>query len=209
MSGVRVLFLALLAALALAGCTTQPSQISSADLVAAPAGNGLLVGSYARPGPKERFSTESVYFRKIGTRKTREIGINTLPLVPLTFDFQEDGSCGSLFVFSLPPGRYEIYDFAVIQEVFGGSITHAPSRRFSIRFDVVEGKVCYLGELKIDRIPTAKFLGLPGSDNVRYELSDQMERDLPIFRRKYPDVSLPVENVKPSADQSIPFIRIE
>ncbi len=201
--------LPLLLALAFGGCASKPNQVSAESLSNAPADNGILVASYARPSPNERFSTENVLFRKKGQRRWREIGINTLPLVPLKFDFQNEDSCGSLYVVSLPAGDYEIYDFSVIQSVFGGTIMHSPSSPFSIPFTVGAGKISYLGELKIDRIEAAKFLGLPGSDQVRFDLSDQNARDIAILHGKYPELTAPVEIVKPGPQFSNPFIRIE
>lgn len=204
-----LIFLSISCVCLFTGCATQPTQATKESLSAAPATNGILFGTYARSAPDERFGTESVYLRKIGQRKWKEIGINTLPLVPLAFDYKDDGSYGSLFVMTLPAGNYEIYDFAMIQQVFGGSITHSPSRPFSVPFSVIEGKMCYLGELKMDRLEAKKFLGLPGSDNVRFELSDQSKRDIALLKNKYPEVQLPIEIVKPACEYSNPFIRIE
>ena len=199
----------ILFSLLLGGCASQPKRITNEAAQELNSTEGILLVSYARSDPKERFATESVYFRKVGTRKRYEIGINTLPLVPLKFDFSEDGSFGSIAVFRIPAGRYELFDYAMTQDVFGGSIIHTPSQRFSIPFEVTPNAISYLGELKIERIESARFLGLPTADKVRFDLNNEQIRDAGIFRRLYPNNSLPFINAIPANDLSIPFIRIE
>jgi len=193
----------------LAGCATQPSQATKEELSKLPSSHGVMVASYARSSPSERFSNEAVYFRKVGSRKRKEIGIHTMFMAPLNFDFKNNESCGSLVVMSLPEGDYEMYDYAVIQDVFGGTITHTPRSPFSIPFKVLAGKISYFGELKINRIHGTKFLGISGNDSVQFEISDQSKRDLAILRQKYPDLGYPVSLVKPSRECSTPFFRIE
>jgi hypothetical protein len=193
----------------LAGCATQPDQLRAEKLATIPPENGLLVMTYARPSAKERFTMESVYFRKVGGKKAGSIGISVLPFLPLTFDFEGPDSCGSLFVASLPAGDYEFYDFFVQQTVLGGAISSGPNAYFSTPFKVVAGKVCYLGELKAFRVAGPRALGMPGQDSIRFELSDQAKRDIPLLKRKYPDVTLPVQNVTPSVGYTSAYIRIE
>lgn len=201
--------LILLVSIGLFGCASQPSRIASDAIQAVTASEGILLLSYARSDPKERFSTESVYFRKIGTRKRYEIGINTLPLVPLKFDFSEDGSYGSIAVFRLPAGRYELFDYAMTQDVFGGSIIHTPSQRFTIPFEVAPNSISYIGELRIERIESARFLGLPNADKVRFDLRNEESRDIDVFKKMYPSSKLAFINSMPSNELSTPFIRIE
>jgi len=195
--------------LGLFGCASQPSRIGSDTLAGLQSHQGVLLLSYARSDPKERFTTESIYFRQIGMRKIYEIGINTLPLVPLKFDFSEDGSHGSLAVFRLPAGKYEIFDYAMTQDVFGGSIIHTPSARFSIPFEISTNSVSYLGELRIERIKSARFLGLSNADKVRFDLRNEESRDVELFRKLYPASRLAIVNCMPADELSIPFIRIE
>jgi hypothetical protein len=205
---MKILFILLLSFCSF-GCATQPKRATNDAVQGLSQSDGVLLVSYARSNPKERFSTESVYFRMIGTRKRYTIGINTLQLVPLKFDFTEDGSFGSIAVFRLPAGRYELFDYAMTQDVFGGSIIHTPSRRFSIPFEVVPNAVSYVGELKIERIESARFLGLPNADKVRFDLTDEEARDTEIFKRLYPGKDFRIINAVPASDYSIPFIRIE
>lgn len=204
-----VLLLACLALLA--GCSTQPAQISKEELMHLPAGNGLLIATYARPSPTERFSIENVYYRKLGQKTGGEIGINVLPYLPLAFDFQEPGSCGSLFIASLPAGDYEFYSFYVEHTVFGGQAYLRPAYEFSTPFKVEAGKACYIGELKMFRLRMPnRLLGMPiKPDNVRLELSDQSSRDLALFKKKYPESALPVTIALPGADAKNPYIIIK
>jgi hypothetical protein len=138
-----------------------------------------------------------------------EIGVTTMFMFPLDFDFKTDESCGSLFVIRLPAGDYELYDFTAVQDTFGGTFIHSPRTPFSIPFKVVDGKISYFGEIKMNRIHGQKFLGIAGPESVQFEVSDQEKRDLDIFKDKYPDVVLPVISVKPSRECSTPFFRIQ
>jgi hypothetical protein len=202
----------LLVCLALvAGCSTQPAQISQDELTHIPAGHGLLVASYARPSPTERFSIESVYYRKRGQKTGGEIGINVLPYLPLTFDFQEPESSGSLFIASLPSGDYEFYSFYVEHTIFGGQAYLRPAHEFSVPFKVEAGKACYIGELKMFRLRMPnRVLGMPiKPDNVRLELSDQSGRDLALFKKKYPESALPVIIALPSAVAKNPYLIVK
>lgn len=194
-----------------AGCSTQPTQISKEELTHLPPGNGLLIATYARPAPTERFSIESVYYRKVGQKNGGEIGINVLPYLPLTFDFQEPESCGSLVVASLPAGDYEFYSFYVEHTVLGGQAYLRPGYEFSVPFKIEAGKANYLGELKMFRLRRPnRVLGMAiKADDVRIELSDQSARDLALFKKKYPESAIPVAVTLPSREPRNPYIIIK
>lgn len=201
--------LAVLLLFTLAGCATGRTKATPDAIAKLTPVEGVFLASYARNSPSDKFSTESIYLRQIGRRKWYQFGIHSLPFTPLNFDFSSDEGHGSLVVMKLPAGTYEIYDFSLTQDTIGGSIMISADSRFSIPFTVHPGAVSYFGELKIERIRSARFLGIPGADRARFEITDQSERDIALFRQFYPSVTLEIKNVKPSSEHTTPLIRIE
>jgi len=205
---MKAFLLPLIPLLLLSGCATRTVQIEPKRVANLKPGYGLLVGTYSRADPKERFDSETVEFRKTTGGRFYHIGIDTLPMVPLKFDFQDAFTSGMLFVMALPAGDYEITGFSVVDSTWGGQVTYYPRTKFSIPFSVAEGKVNYLGEILMDRIHGPSLLGLRSSESVHFDISNKIERDRALFHEKYPNVSLSWEVVVPRAGHSNPYFRI-
>lgn len=95
---------------------------------------------------------------------------------------------GKVYILSLPPGEYEIFDFG-----FGGTIgtlaiASSSARRFSLRFRIGSGEATYIGNFA--RAPS---MGTPlrarfGAAGY-FVISNKSERDIPIARRREPALS--------------------
>lgn len=190
------------------GCATQPAQAPVTTLSNLKPGHGILLASYSRADPDEKFDTEQVEFRNVAGGKRYTIGINKLPLVPLKYDFQDQKSAGMIYVVALPEGKYEINGFAVTYTSWATQITNFPETKFSIPFEVKSGTINYLGEILIDRIYGPSFLGSRNQDSVHFDISDQEARDIALFKAKYPEVSMAVVNVVPAPELTNAYFRI-
>lgn len=94
---------------------------------------------------------------------------------------------GRVFVKSLPPGRYEIYDFGFRGTLIVASVEWSSERPFSIPFTVNPGEATYIGN--IARAPSLGTSLEPQLGAVGYfVISDQSERDLAIARVKAPEL---------------------
>ena len=82
---------------------------------------------------------------------------------------------GKLAAIALEAGTYEIYKFSGISKYSA----FVSDDEFSIKFKVTEEKITYLGY--------AHFI--VGNKDFHFGVSDMRERDLDLFRGKYPDLT--------------------
>ncbi len=95
---------------------------------------------------------------------------------------------GRVFVRSLPPGRYEIYDFGFSGTIIVAGVEWSSATPFSIPFTINPGEATYIGNFA--RAPSLGTRLEPQLGAVGYfVISDQSERDLAIARAR--DVALP------------------
>jgi hypothetical protein len=85
----------------------------------------------------------------------------------------------------LPPGDYEIFNFDIDQNP-GGRWQAKPD--FSARFTISPGRTTYVGEFLAIRQMGKNLLGMAAPAGVHFVLSDRAERDIPIARRKDPNL---------------------
>jgi hypothetical protein len=105
-----------------------------------------------------------------------------------------------VMVGSLAPGRYEILDFVEDYKdgVFiGGQVLKFPT---PIAFEINAGEGAYLGEFKAIGVTAKNIIGVQRPAGVRYVVTDQGDRDMPIARRKAPAIGA-VQVRVPDADQ--------
>lgn len=97
---------------------------------------------------------------------------------------------GRVFVRTLPPGRYEIYDFGFRGSIVVENLEWSSSTPFAVAFTIRPGEATYIGNFA--RAPSLGSRLEPELGAVGYfVVSDQSERDLPIARAKVPGL-LPV-----------------
>jgi len=92
---------------------------------------------------------------------------------------------GRVFVQSLPPGRYEIYDFGFTGTIIVASVEWSSRTPFAIPFTINPGEATYIGNFA--RAPSLGTRLEPQLGAVGYfVVSDQSERDLAIARARDP-----------------------
>lgn len=97
---------------------------------------------------------------------------------------------GRVFVRTLPPGRYEIYDFGFRGTIVVANVEWSSATPLAVPFTINPGQTTYIGNFA--RAPSLGSRLEPELGAVGYfVVSDQSERDLPIARVKEPAL-LPV-----------------
>lgn len=100
---------------------------------------------------------------------------------------------GRVFIQSLPPGRYEIYDFGFSGTLIVAGVEWSSATPFSIPFTINAGEATYIGNFA--RAPSLGTSLEPQLGAVGYfVVSDQSERDLAIARAR--DLALPAVRVE-------------
>ena len=100
-------------------------------------------------------------------------------------DFTGEES-GHVVVMRVPPGRYEVHNFAFAGSTpFGGSVHWSPAKPFALPFTVSSGEATYIGSfMRAPSLgtPLERKLGAAGY----FIVADRSERDLPIARTRLP-----------------------
>ena len=164
---MRILGILLLATL-MTSCASTNSVPTNFQLNADSA-QGLIVGSITYESTIGRFGVEATA-RDGGPGFYAAIGFTMWPPLGPQFD-EELRKKGGTFAVAVRPGQYTLQRWTLQS----GQRTSAPSRPFMVPFNVVAGKVTYLGSFQF---------AADGS----VTLADQSERDLPLLRKRVPAV---------------------
>lgn len=161
---------------------------------------GHMMASMAAPSPT---LLHIVYRRAGGSGRGVLIAYDTImyvvsdfkdsqPIPPLKASIAEPGLSyaaktyrGSVFTQRLEPGKYEIYEL-VLQDTGSGRIQRISPT--AIPFEVSARGATYVGEFRAMQIRGKTGLGLPGLVGWNVIVTDQSARDLPILRKKHPDL---------------------
>lgn len=170
-------YLALLAILLLAGCAAKnanqgldPSQLSKTGLVFA----SLSTGAEGGDAPIATFSFSQGGF--VNSRQEQIAGLNLKPS-------ELEGDFGRLIAVELPVGPNSLTYW---------SLTHGVTQYSSakpvpeIKFIVEPGKALYLGNLHVHVEMAENVLGQPVINNLLPEIRDRSERDVALFKSRYP-----------------------
>ncbi len=165
--------------LALSSCTATKS-VKPGYALNATSGQGLLATSLSYRG---NYAGYSITFSSIENAKTHKIQIGEgLSLVPLSpkGDLSGYGRTGEVFAMELPKGKYRVYTW----HVHSGYGHIAPLLPMNIEFEIVPGKVTYLGNF--DFVQTDS-LGLTvTAATVNY--TDQAQIDIEVLLKKQPKI---------------------
>jgi len=85
-----------------------------------------------------------------------------------------------LFVIGKDPGSYAFTEYNYLTRGGHTGMVNS-SKKFSIPFEVKKGEILYVGEL------TYNENAMPGTPRIT--VADNMERDLPEFKKKFPNLS--------------------
>lgn len=195
--------LAAVALLALSGCALNgyvPRDYTGKD-----AGH-LIFGFGAGPGTS--YSSYTLYFRNkatgaVGTQMYLQQTLFTAP----SRDFDDSGENGLVAIQRIPAGEYEIYNFNAYLN--GGLMqSNFKSREdFSIPFTISPGKATYIGDFTANKITGKNLFGMTVSGGVYFVLSDKQSRDIPIAKRKVPDLGTIEVSVPDAAAVKNPLIQ--
>lgn len=100
---------------------------------------------------------------------------------------------GRLASLRLPAGDYEFHSWTVREPNPYGGMEYGPNQAFSYRFHVKPGEAVYLGRLH---------LRLGERNTHKLTVEDRRERDLTIFKEKYPSqdvgaIAIRIESLRP------------
>lgn len=205
--------LLLLALLASCGPQPKPSIAGYGTTLydVAPEQLGLLAGSFGTLKSERRFSGSRLLIRHVSSGQTAAFEFHGGGFMVASDqpDFIKSDSHGAVFTMKLPAGTYEIYSFGLFQSGgFGG--WYGSMREFSVPFTIEGGKITYVGEYIIRRVPGGNVEGLNAigaSTGAYLEFDDQQARDLAIARQKWPDfAAASVVSGTPDLSQRHPIV---
>ena len=168
--------LTLLLVSALIGCTT--SNIRDDYRLDSTRDEGLVIGSITYDGAMAEYRIS--YEREGGANRGYfSAGAAMYPALPRN-DFPTNGFRGALFSSALPAGRY----FISHSGTSSGMVNSYASSPSTIAFEVVPGKVTYLGNFHF--VPVRRLNILVGAKVMHL---NQLERDQAIFHKRYPTLA--------------------
>src|SRR5437879_4497678 len=136
--------LALIWLIALSACATKYDALRNYSAPDA----GFVVASVGKTHDNFMHSTQ-VYFRKKGTEDLGLLGYSPRALAIVggtSKDFQTPRGEAAHVAKKLPPGEYEIYDYATMSDYGTSTIWYTNRAPLGIRFLVMTGEVTYLGQ---------------------------------------------------------------
>lgn len=189
---IELLF-SLVAMLLLVGCANKllgPEAVSKTTLSDT---TGLLIGSFARNPEERSFYMQSFVFRNKATGEVHRIASQQSFNIfngKTSDDFETETSEGGLFVFALPAGEYEFYNFSLYDAHGYGSTTFFSKEDYSIPFHVEANAANYVGEIRLEQVMGKNFFGLSVHAGGFWILSDERKRDLALMKEQHPEVPL-------------------
>lgn len=112
-------------------------------------------------------------------------------------DYVAENEAGVVLVSSLPPGRYEIYNFDIFFNAGMVQNRYSSKVPFSIPFVVESGKVVYLGNYQANRSTGRNLVGMPMPAGAVFAVSDRQAADIAIARRKLSTVPADILDATP------------
>jgi len=98
----------------------------------------------------------------------------------------EGHETGKVFVRRLPPGRYEIYNY-LFSGSGPGAVETSSKNKFAIPFEIRPGDATYIGNIAWGHSLGTRLEKTHGFTGY-FVISDKSDRDLPIARRKQPNL---------------------
>ncbi len=161
------------------GCASPTANVAENYAISSDSSNGLLVGSIEYRGP---LSGYRVYYRGLynDQRGYFEAGVGMMLIpIPPKSDFSDKK--GSLQVVELPPGKYEIANWAVQS----GYANVGQTQPFSINFIIEPGKATYIGSFVFSATDR---MGLTVT-GVQVDFTESYESDSKVLRQRYPGLA--------------------
>ncbi len=182
-------------ALLLSGCATviQSEFTQKTILENKLDSNGsVLFGSFSRNGLGMHFGNQSFFFKNVETQKEYIISSQhefNMFAERTRDDFSDTTSKGAVYAFHLPAGKYTFHKFYLSYSKGSGHVSRWSNEPYSIPFVVKKNKINYVGEIKILPNVGKDLLGMKVLDGGVWHVSNELDRDLEIYRKKFPDLS--------------------
>ena len=152
---------------------------------------GILLAAVTSDGEKLVMDAWFFYRPKGTNEELRLDAFGELGLIMKPNDFKgKDSSMGRLLAVSLNPGEYELFYWMLyyhnyVTNNYLEPTIPPPPHSFTIR----AGEITYLGDLHIDTILGKGPFGLPVVSGGNPDITDQIDRDLPVLKEKYPNIA--------------------
>ena len=152
-----------------AGCVTVPPT------GAPTAQSGTLLLSLGSAG-KTYASSHTLYVEDVDTHRRFSLTYKQqAPVGASERDFDDARGNGIVIAASLPPGRYELQNFASFQSGYPNMFTFESKVDGHVPFTIRAGEASYIGE----------YLAHESRGIMYFIVSDQSDRDVAIARRKH------------------------
>ena len=165
---------------------------------------GILLAAVTSDGSSQVMDTWFFYRRNGTIEELRLDAFGLAGLLKKPNDFAgNDSRMGRLIAIPLEPGEYELFNWMLYVNRLGGygylsPKTPPPPHSFSIR----AGAITYLGSLHVDTVLGKNTFGISMAFGGSPDITDQINRDLPILKRKYPNLAdWPLQSSVPDGKQ--------
>lgn len=194
MSFIKYCFLSLVL-FNIAGCATTPllpETLTHADLQR---GKGILIGSIARGIAEWPYYNYGIFYRRVGETEVSLIEVtgNRVGYWSWRSNFSDDfngaDSSGSLFAYTLPAGRYEIFQYFLRYASGPDERILRATKNFSIEFTIQSGEIAYIGEFLVNAVMKKDLIGVPVPVDGIWSLRNQFDRDISLFTSTFPEIN--------------------
>jgi hypothetical protein len=182
MSFIRNLFLLL--TLLLAGCAASSVQRDFSLNSKPDQGVVIISVSFDQSGSR---NFQGTFFMDQGSETLQPLGVQLralreYPFARLGSEFED--SYGQVLALALPAGKHVINSWRLVRtSLYEIGPRKAPA---PLEFQVVAGKVQYLGNLHLNLRSGKNMFGISMIDDARPEVRDQRVRDITMIEKKYP-----------------------
>lgn len=206
--GMRWMGLTALVALAssalllLSACATPPpvvptdykGQDAGYVVVGVGAANGTLNEGYSfrvRPAdgtvvePKSWGSARFVYYQSNLFRSRAP-------------DYKNASEAGVVIVSTMPPGKYEVFNFDVFFNGYPVSSNYSSRTAFSNPFTVEPGKTVYLGNYQANALKGENLLGIAVAAGAVFVVEDRLDTDMALAKKQTQGLPAATVNAVPS-----------
>jgi len=173
-------------ALIVSGCGSFTNANTAADIMRRnlDADEGIVFASLVQQDARVSYNIIRFRFRNVDTGKTGALSI--APGLPGTSTRTiGDDARGNIESVTLPAGKYEFYNFLLVE----GRSRWTADEDFSILFKVYGERAVYLGEIRLVPSVGRAYLGLPKAEGGHFVISSNRERDISLFRHLYPNLN--------------------
>jgi hypothetical protein len=118
-----------------------------------------------------------------------------------TPDYKNASEAGVVIVSTMPPGKYEIFNFDVFFNGYPVSSNYSSRTAFSIPFTVEAGKTVYLGNYQANALKGENLLGITVAAGAVFVVEDRLETDMVLAKKQAQELPEATVNAVPSVQK--------